>query len=110
MSFTCLFILIIQWSVLSGDILHWDKLGYLYFKDRTGDTYRWKGENVSTTEVEAILQPLNCVADATVYGVTVPGIFTLLYPLIRIFSSRLINYPLFFKSLSHCLLLQKNLF
>ncbi|VDK49070.1 unnamed protein product [Anisakis simplex] len=60
-------------AFVSGDILHWDKLGYLYFKDRTGDTYRWKGENVSTTEVEAILHPMKCVADATVYGVTVPG-------------------------------------
>uniref|UniRef100_A0A9J2P4Z0 Very long-chain fatty acid transport protein n=1 Tax=Ascaris lumbricoides TaxID=6252 RepID=A0A9J2P4Z0_ASCLU len=60
-------------AFVSGDILHWDRLGYLYFKDRTGDTYRWKGENVSTTEVEAILHPMACVADATVYGVTVPG-------------------------------------
>ncbi|KHN88925.1 Long-chain fatty acid transport protein 4 [Toxocara canis] len=60
-------------AFVSGDILHWDRLGYLYFKDRTGDTYRWKGENVSTTEVEAILHPMQCVADATVYGVKVPG-------------------------------------
>lgn len=60
-------------AFFAGDILHWDRLGYLYFKDRTGDTYRWKGENVSTTEVEAILHPMACVADATVYGVTVPG-------------------------------------
>jgi len=58
---------------VSGDILHWDRLGYVYFKDRTGDTYRWKGENVSTTEVEAIIQPMKNVADSTVYGVTVPG-------------------------------------
>ncbi|KHJ99530.1 AMP-binding enzyme [Oesophagostomum dentatum] len=55
----------------SGDILYWDKLGYLYFKDRRGDTFRWKGENVSTTEVEGILQPLMNVVDATVYGVEV---------------------------------------
>ncbi|VDM78794.1 unnamed protein product [Strongylus vulgaris] len=55
----------------SGDILYWDKLGYLYFKDRRGDTFRWKGENVSTTEVEGILQPLMSVVDATVYGVEV---------------------------------------
>ncbi|VDM52859.1 unnamed protein product [Angiostrongylus costaricensis] len=53
----------------SGDILYWDKLGYLYFRDRRGDTFRWKGENVSTTEVERILQPVMCVVDATVYGV-----------------------------------------
>lgn len=55
----------------SGDILHWDELGYLYFVDRCGDTFRWKGENVSTTEVEGILQPIMEVEDATVYGVTV---------------------------------------
>ncbi|CEF71222.1 Long-chain fatty acid transport protein 4 [Strongyloides ratti] len=58
---------------LSGDILHWDRLGYVYFKDRTGDTFRWKSENVSTTEVEAVLHPQEDVADATVYGVHVPG-------------------------------------
>uniref|UniRef100_A0A0K0DMB2 long-chain-fatty-acid--CoA ligase n=1 Tax=Angiostrongylus cantonensis TaxID=6313 RepID=A0A0K0DMB2_ANGCA len=55
----------------SGDILYWDKLGYLYFRDRRGDTFRWKGENVSTTEVERILQPVMSVVDATVYGVKV---------------------------------------
>ncbi|CAJ0953070.1 unnamed protein product, partial [Mesorhabditis belari] len=55
----------------SGDILHWDNLGYLYFRDRRGDTFRWKGENVSTTEVEGILQPVMEVADATVYGVQI---------------------------------------
>ncbi|TKR72664.1 hypothetical protein L596_020077 [Steinernema carpocapsae] len=57
----------------SGDILFWDEFGYLYFKDRRGDTFRWKGENVSTTEVESILQPVMSVEDATVYGVEIPG-------------------------------------
>ncbi|GMT31357.1 hypothetical protein PFISCL1PPCAC_22654 [Pristionchus fissidentatus] len=55
----------------SGDILHWDELGYLYFKDRRGDTFRWKGENVSTTEVEGILQPVKSIVDCTVYGVEI---------------------------------------
>ncbi|PAV84489.1 hypothetical protein WR25_18296 [Diploscapter pachys] len=55
----------------SGDILLWDDLGYLYFRDRRGDTFRWKGENVSTTEVEKIMQPIMAVEDSTVYGVEV---------------------------------------
>ena len=36
-------------------MLVFDELGYYYFQDRLGDTYRWKGENVSTSEVEDIL-------------------------------------------------------
>lgn len=50
-----------------------DELGYLYFRDRTGDTFRWKGENVSTTEVEGTLSRLLDMADVAVYGVEVPG-------------------------------------
>lgn len=61
---------------LSGDILHWDRLGYVYFRDRTGDTYRWKGENVSTTEVEKVFysnpEIRQCIDDVTVYGIKVP--------------------------------------
>lgn len=57
----------------SGDVLHMDHLGYLYFKDRTGDTFRWKGENVSTTEVESVVHNAMGLVDATVYGVEVPG-------------------------------------
>lgn len=54
-----------------GDILVMDEEGYLYFKDRTGDTYRWKGENVSTAEVEAIVSGAVGNADVVVYGVEV---------------------------------------
>jgi len=57
----------------SGDLLTMDEFGYLYFKDRTGDTFRWKGENVSTTEIEAIISNILQLADCVVYGVEIPG-------------------------------------
>ncbi|XP_063722029.1 long-chain fatty acid transport protein 1-like isoform X2 [Symsagittifera roscoffensis] len=60
-------------AFLSGDLLERDENGYLYFRDRTGDTFRWKGENVSTTEVEAVLMPLFGNSDVVVFGVQVPG-------------------------------------
>ncbi|XP_076161043.1 fatty acid transport protein 1 isoform X2 [Ptiloglossa arizonensis] len=61
-------------AFISGDILIADEFGYLYFKDRTGDTFRWKGENVSTSEVEAIISNVVNYRDCIVYGVEVPGI------------------------------------
>lgn len=48
-----------------------DEMGYLYFKDRTGDTYRWKGENVSTMEVETTISKYLPGSEFTVYGVEV---------------------------------------
>jgi len=57
---------------LSGDILRKDEEGFLYFCDRTGDTFRWKGENVSTTEVEAVMANILQLRDVVVYGVEVP--------------------------------------
>jgi len=58
---------------LSGDILVMDELGYFYFQDRTGDTFRWRGENVSTNEVEGIISRSVNLTDVTVYGVEIPG-------------------------------------
>lgn len=58
----------------SGDILVQDKEGYYYFQDRTGDTFRWKGENVGTAEVEAIISRILNMMDVVVYGVKIPGI------------------------------------
>jgi fatty-acyl-CoA synthase len=57
----------------SGDLMRKDARGYFYFVDRIGDTFRWKGENVSTTEVEEALAACPGVAEAVAYGVRVPG-------------------------------------
>jgi len=57
----------------SGDILTIDEDYFVYFTDRLGDTFRWKGENVSTVEVANAVCELSWVQDAVVYGVTVPG-------------------------------------
>ncbi|PNJ28569.1 SLC27A1 isoform 4, partial [Pongo abelii] len=62
-------------AYLSGDVLVMDELGYMYFRDRSGDTFRWRGENVSTTEVEGVLSRLLGQTDVAVYGVAVPGTF-----------------------------------
>lgn len=58
----------------SGDLLVSDAFGWMFFVDRLGDTYRWKGENVSTIEVEAVLSNVLNQQDAIVYGVEVPGV------------------------------------
>lgn len=57
----------------SGDLLRKDKEGFVYFVDRIGDTFRWKGENVATSEVSEILSEVPGVKDVNVYGVTIPG-------------------------------------
>ncbi|XP_036612934.1 solute carrier family 27 member 3 isoform X2 [Trichosurus vulpecula] len=57
----------------TGDLLVCDTHGFLHFHDRTGDTFRWKGENVATTEVAKVLGALDFLQDVNVYGVTVPG-------------------------------------
>lgn len=60
-------------AFLSGDILVADEFGNLFFKDRTGDTFRWKGENVSTSEVEAVMSNLVDYKDVVVYGAEIRG-------------------------------------
>jgi fatty-acyl-CoA synthase len=57
----------------SGDLMRRDAEGYFYFIDRIGDTFRWKGENVSTTEVSEAMSVFAGIREAAVYGVEVPG-------------------------------------
>ncbi|HEY5072521.1 MAG TPA: long-chain-acyl-CoA synthetase [Caulobacteraceae bacterium] len=57
----------------TGDLMRQDAEGYFYFVDRIGDTFRWKGQNVSTTEVSQVLLEAPGVLEATVYGVAVAG-------------------------------------
>ncbi|MBV8744636.1 MAG: long-chain-acyl-CoA synthetase [Xanthobacteraceae bacterium] len=57
----------------TGDLLRRDQAGHFYFVDRIGDTFRWKGENVSTSEVADVIRACPGIQDAAVYGVVVPG-------------------------------------
>ncbi|XP_015765840.1 PREDICTED: long-chain fatty acid transport protein 4-like isoform X2 [Acropora digitifera] len=58
---------------VTGDLLITDEYGYVRFHDRIGDTFRWRGENVSTAEVEATISNILGLRDVVVYGVKVPG-------------------------------------
>ncbi|MEO0591401.1 MAG: long-chain-acyl-CoA synthetase [Pseudomonadota bacterium] len=57
----------------TGDLVRRDADGYVYFVDRIGDTYRWKGENVATNEVSDVVSKYPGIETANAYGVEVPG-------------------------------------
>jgi fatty-acyl-CoA synthase len=57
----------------TGDLMRKDADGYFYFVDRIGDTFRWKGENVSTAEVEQRLSDAPGIQEVIAYGVPVAG-------------------------------------
>ncbi|KAM3874600.1 long-chain fatty acid transport protein 6 [Diretmus argenteus] len=57
----------------TGDLMAEDQEDFICFKDRMGDTFRWKGENVATTEVTEALGLVDFIQEANVYGVEIPG-------------------------------------
>jgi len=57
----------------TGDVMSPQGMRHAAFADRLGDTFRWKGENVATTQVEAALVDLHDIEECTVYGVEVPN-------------------------------------
>jgi fatty-acyl-CoA synthase len=57
----------------TGDLMTRDERGYFRFVDRLGDTFRWKGENVATSEVNEAVAQCPGVVDAATYGVKLPG-------------------------------------
>jgi fatty-acyl-CoA synthase len=57
----------------TGDLMRKDEDGYFYFIDRVGDTFRWKGENVATSEVSEAITTFPGVQEANVYGVGIAG-------------------------------------
>merc|ERR1712032_403943 len=57
----------------TGDLLKKDSRGFIHFVDRIGDTFRWKGENCSTTEVTEVMSIFKNVEECNVYGVQIPN-------------------------------------
>ncbi|NGY05459.1 long-chain-acyl-CoA synthetase [Solimonas terrae] len=57
----------------SGDLVRDQGFSHIQFVDRVGDTFRWKGENVATTEVEGVLNQFATITEAVVYGVQLPN-------------------------------------
>lgn len=57
----------------TGDLMRLDDKGFFHFVDRIGDTFRWKGENVATSEVNDAVRDFTGVVDATTYGVSISG-------------------------------------
>jgi fatty-acyl-CoA synthase len=58
----------------TGDLMRKDERGFFHFVDRIGDTFRWKGENVATSEVSEALCAFAGIKQANVYGVEIPGV------------------------------------
>jgi len=57
----------------TGDLMRFDPEGFVYFVDRIGDTFRWKGENVATSEVSQVITQVPGIKEVNVYGVQIPN-------------------------------------
>jgi fatty-acyl-CoA synthase len=57
----------------TGDLMQRDEQGYFHFVDRIGDSYRWKGENIASSEVNDAIRECPGILDASTYGVAIPG-------------------------------------
>ncbi|MBW1847955.1 MAG: long-chain-acyl-CoA synthetase [Deltaproteobacteria bacterium] len=57
----------------TGDLLRDIGFKHAQFVDRLGDTFRWKGENVSTLQVEAAVNSFHQISESAVYGASIPG-------------------------------------
>ena len=58
---------------ITGDVVKMHEDRWVSFVDRSGDTFRWKGENVATKEVEIVLDHCPQIREISVYGVKIPG-------------------------------------
>ena len=65
--------LMVRFSQLLNLVINTKLVCQVYFVDRIGDTFRWKGENVSTNEVSEVVSVFPGILEANVYGVKVPG-------------------------------------
>ncbi|WP_024516081.1 long-chain-acyl-CoA synthetase [Bradyrhizobium sp. Tv2a-2] len=58
----------------TGDLMMRDEQGYFHFVDRIGDSFRWKGENIASSEVNDAIRDCPGILDASTYGVAIPGV------------------------------------